>query len=137
MASSPITAANAGAAIIGDATACSINAKKRPGERACSPASRQHTPNKVGRAKEVHAVAVSTTAGLATYARKMAKSTRRNAMQSKAKIASVTNGFKTASIGGSAIAMKTIAAMARVPWRPSQAKADDNRVIRSMTNSTA
>jgi hypothetical protein len=58
-------------------------------------------------------------------------------MQSKAKIASVTNGFKTASIGGSAIAMKTIAAMARVPWRPSQAKADDNRVIRSMTNSTA
>jgi len=54
-----------------------------------------------------------------------------------AKIASVTNGLKRASSGGSAIAMKTIAAMARVPWRPSQAKADDVRVIRNMTNSTA
>ena len=48
-------------------------------------------------------------------------------MHSSAKIASVTNGLKGASSGGSAIAMNTIAAMALVPWRPSQPKADDDR----------
>ena len=66
VASSPITAANAGAAIMGEAIPCSINPKKRSGDCVFSPASRQDAPNKLGRTKEVHTVAVSTRAGRET-----------------------------------------------------------------------
>jgi hypothetical protein len=49
-----------------------------------SPASKQHTPNKLGSANEVQAVAVSTRAGLVTWPRKTTKSTRRNAIDEDA-----------------------------------------------------
>ena len=44
-------------------------------------------------------------------------------MHSRTKIAGVTNGRSTAPSGGTAMPMRTTAAIARVPWRPSQASA--------------
>ena len=125
MASSPMTAAKAGAAIIGEATACSISARNSGGERVSRCINRQAVPIKTGTTKDVHAVAASTRPGLRTWPRNAAVSTRRNARHSKAKIASVTNGLNNASTGGIAMAMNTTAAIAREPWRPSQASAAD------------
>src|ERR1017187_1626345 len=64
VASNPISAANAGAAIIGEATACSMSARNRSGACLSRPDARQLTPNRTGTAKDVHAVAASTMAGL-------------------------------------------------------------------------
>src|SRR5262249_48570135 len=44
-------------------------------------------------------------------------------MHSRMKIAGVTNGRSRAPSGGTAMPMRTTAAIARVPWRPSQASA--------------
>src|SRR5580704_14882288 len=118
-------AAKAGAAIIGEATACSISARNSAGERASRCVKRQAVPIKAGTTKDVHAVAASTRPGLRIWPRNAAMSTRRNARTSKAKIASVTYGLNSASSGGTAMAMKTTAAIAREPWRPSQASAAD------------
>jgi len=44
-------------------------------------------------------------------------------MQSKRKIASVTKGLSSSPAGGTAMPTNTKAAIARVPWPPSQASA--------------
>src|SRR5258708_2501138 len=50
-------------------------------------------------------------------------STRMKEMQSRRKIASVTNGLTSSPSGGTAMPMNTSAATARVPWPPIQVRA--------------
>jgi hypothetical protein len=63
VASNPINAASAGEAIIGDATACSINARNRSGELRSTSTQTQIMPAIVGTATMVHAVAANTIPG--------------------------------------------------------------------------
>src|SRR5882762_4252136 len=61
--SSPISAASAGAAIIGDATACSISPRNRSGDDVSTPAARQQMPISAGTAIMVQPEAASTMPG--------------------------------------------------------------------------
>ena len=88
--SRPISAASAGAAIIGEATACSISARNRSGEDLSMPAARQPTPISAGTAIMVQAEAASTMPGRRRWSRNAAMSTRMNEMHSSRKIASAT-----------------------------------------------
>ncbi len=68
-------------------------------------------------------VAVATTAGRRKWPRRTVMSRRRKAVQSRTKTASGTNGFSRAPTGGRAMPANTSAVIARVPCRPSQARA--------------
>ena len=113
--SSPITEASAGAAIIGEETACSISARKRAGECVSRPAMRQPAPEIKGTPSMVHAVAATTMPGRRSNSRRAPMSTRMKEMQSSRKIASVTKGFNSSPAGVTATPMNTSAAIARVP----------------------
>jgi len=122
VASSPFKAARAGEAIIGEA-ACSIRAKNRSGDRSPSPIATQTPPQIIGTNSVVYTVAAITIPGRRSSRRISAPSTRMNETQSRRNTASATNGFNISPTGGAAIPIKTSAATARVPWRPSHARA--------------
>ncbi len=90
VASSPISAASAGDAIIGEAMACSISARNRSGVWVSAAAKCADRPTSAGTAIVVQPVAISTSAGRRRCARRAEISTRMKEMQSRRKIASVT-----------------------------------------------
>jgi hypothetical protein len=121
--SSPISATSAGDAIIGEATACSISPRNRSGDALSNPVTTLPMPNSSGTMSALHTVAAITSIGRARYPRMAATSTRMNEITSRTNTASVTQGLSSAPSGGMAMPIKTSAAMARVPCRPSHASA--------------